>query len=337
MQCRARCIGEAPGYHACMSPRTLATFVKAQAQAVGFEACGIAPAGPTPFSDYLKQWLEAGRSGSMEYLHQHLPMRRDPRELVPDARSIIVVAALYHQPESEAGEQPVGEDPAGPRGKIARYAWGEDYHRVLKDRLHCVADALRAATRAPGETKVCVDTAPLVERAWAAAAGVGWIGKNTLVLHPRLGSYTYLGVIVTTFELEPDEPMADHCGTCRACLDACPTAALTAPYEMDASRCLSYLTIEHRAEIPGEFHEALGSWIFGCDICQEVCPHNRKALVIRDPCFALRPPAPGLPLADVLDWDLESYRAAVRGRALKRAKLEMWQRNARIALRNSGG
>jgi len=280
----------------------------------------------------------------MDYLHRNLHLRCDPRELVPDAQSVIVVAASYHQRE------PVEAKRGGePRGRIARYAWGEDYHRVLKDRLHLVADALREAggtlreaaggpneeTGLPVLTKVCVDTAPVVERAWAAAAGVGWIGKNTLVLHPRLGSYTYLGVIVTTAELEPDEPLADRCGSCRACLDACPTAALTAPYQMDASRCLSYLTIEHRTEIAAEFHEALGSWIFGCDICQEVCPHNRKAPVTDEPRFALRPPAPGLRLEEILNWDREQYRESVRGKALKRAKLEMLQRNARIALANS--
>ena len=337
MQCRARCIGEEPGYHACMSPRELASFVKAQAHAAGFEACGIARAGPTPYADYLQGWLAAGKFGTMEYLHRHLPMRSHPRKLVPHARSVIVVAASYHQRELEPGKQRTGRQATQACGRIARYAWGEDYHRVLKERLHPVADALREAAGVPCETRVCVDTAPVVERAWAAAAGVGWIGKNTLLLHPRLGSYTYLGVIVTTLELEPDEPIADHCGTCRACLDACPTAALTAPYEMDASRCLSYLTIEHRAEIPSEFHKALGSWIFGCDICQEVCPHNRKAPVTTEPRFAVRPPAPEVPLADVLSWDAESHRAAVRGKALKRAKLEMWQRNARIALANPGG
>lgn len=315
-----------------MSPQELASFVKAQTRAIGFEACGIARAGPTPRSGYLRQWLQADKSGSMEYLRRNISLRCDPRELVPRARSVIVAAALYHQPEPADLDADSGQ----PSGRIARYAWGEDYHRVLKDRLHRVADALREAAEASGETKVCVDTAPVVERAWAAAAGVGWIGKNTLVLHPRLGSYTYLGVIVTTSELEPDEPMADHCGSCRACLDACPTAALTAPYQMDASRCLSYLTIEHRAEIPCEFHKALGPWLFGCDICQEVCPHNRKAPVTAEPRFAVRPPAPGPRLEEVLNWDLERYREAVRGKALKRAKLEMLQRNARIARANLG-
>jgi epoxyqueuosine reductase len=182
------------------------------------------------------------------------------------------------------------------------------------------------------EARICVDTAPLLEREWAELAGIGWIGKNTLVLHQTLGSYFFLGGIITTLELEPDEAIPDHCGTCTACLDACPTAAFPSPYEMDASRCISYLTIEHRGAIAREFHKAMGSWVFGCDVCQEVCPYNHRAPLATELLFEPRPPAPEVVLDDVLHWSPEDYAANLKGRAMKRAKLDMLQRNAQIAL-----
>jgi epoxyqueuosine reductase len=194
-----------------------------------------------------------------------------------------------------------------------------------------MVDRLRAKLTEPFRYKVCVDTAPLLEREVAAAAGIGWIGKNTMVLHPKLGSYFFLGAIVTTLRLEVDERVPDHCGTCTACLEACPTGAFPAPYQMDASRCISYLTIEHRGPIPADLAEKIGDWIFGCDVCQEVCPHNRHASVTREPRFAVRPPGPTPLLDDIVAWTTKDYRAQLRDSAMKRASLEMLQRNARIA------
>ena len=216
------------------------------------------------------------------------------------------------------------------------YAWGDDYHDVVKRKLFALADRMRLDLTEPFEAKACVDTAPLLEREAAAAAGIGWIGKNTMVLDHRLGSYFFLGALVTTLELAVDEPVADHCGSCTACLDACPTDAFPAPYEMDASRCISYLTIEHRGDISKAFQEMMGDWIFGCDVCQEVCPFNRDAPETREPRFAIRSPAPDPKLEDVLGWSLDDYRRQLRGSAVKRAKLDMLKRNAKIARENQG-
>ena len=220
------------------------------------------------------------------------------------------------------------------RGRIAMYAWGEDYHDVLRDKLREMEKKLRAQVIEPFECRICVDTAPIIERELAAAAGIGWIAKNTLVIDPELGSYFFLGVMLTTLDIVADKPMADHCGTCTACLEACPTQAFTAPYELNASRCISYLTIEHRGDISKPFQEMMGDWVFGCDVCQDVCPHNRKAPDTREPRFAARDPAPAPPLQELLAWNENEYREKLRGSAMSRAKLDMLQRNARIARAN---
>jgi len=300
-----------------------AQLVKDLAAAIGFDRCGIAPAGPVPRADYVRQWLAAGRAGSMAYLHRNVEKRLDPSKLLPGAKSVIVVALSYHQAEPP---RPTDE----PCGRVAMYAWGDDYHRVVKKKLHALADGLRERIDEPFKTKCCVDTAPLLERELASLAGIGWIGKNTLVLNEKDGSYFFLGAVVTTLELECDEPALDHCGTCTACLDACPTDAFPAPYEMDASRCISYLTIEHRGEIDPRFHEAMGDWVFGCDVCQQVCPHNRGAPTTGEPRFAIREPGPYPKLGDILTWSDADYGGAVAGSAIRRATLHMLKRNARV-------
>ncbi len=319
--------------------------VKALGAAVGFDRVGVAAAAAIERRDYLRAWLEAGRAGSMAYLHRYAEQRTDPTMLLPGARSVVVTALSYHQPNIAAvgasgGSASPGAGRAGTRGRVARYAWGRDYHRVVRAKLYRVADALRRDAEAAGvgdqRTRVCVDTAPLLEREFAAAAGVGWIGKNTLVLDPQLGSYFFLGAIVTTLEIEPDPPAMDHCGTCTRCLDACPTAAFPAAYQMDASRCISYLTIEHRGDIPAEFGGQTGEWLFGCDVCQEVCPHNQGAAATREPDFAVRPPSPMVDLRELLDWTDEDYRRELAGSAMKRATLPMLKRNARRILQDTG-
>ncbi len=267
----------------------------------------------------------------MEYLHRYFNERADPRLLLDGAKSVIVAALLYKE-----SKPPQAADDPRRRGRVAMYAWGDDYHEVIKGKLFALTDRLRAELGRPFEAKVCVDTAPLLEREVAAAAGIGWIGKNTLVLDRQLGSYFFLGGIVTTLELEPDEPLPDHCGTCIACLEACPTQAFPKPYEMDASRCISYLTIEHRGDIPDELHDDMENWIFGCDVCQQVCPYNRHAPATKEPRFSIRPPGPEPVLDDILSWSIEDYRRHLRGSAMKRARLDMLQRNARIAKANPG-
>lgn len=302
--------------------------VKALAREVGFNLTGIARAEPLPGVGFLDEWLASGYAGGMAYLHRNRETRENPAAILPGARSIVVVAMNYHAPT------PAGSDDGRPRGRIARYAWGRDYHAVMRERLDELAERMRQTIGERFAYRACVDTAPILERQIAAAAGIGWIGKNTLVLNAKLGSYFVLGELITTLELEPDAPATDHCGTCTRCLDACPTRAFVRPHVMDARRCISYLTIEHRGEIAAEFHDALGDWIFGCDICQEVCPFNRRAPETREPDFAARPPAPSVALQDVLDASPEEYVRLVHDRAIGRARLEMLRRNAAIAWGN---
>lgn len=313
-----------------MSPRDKSAILRRRASEVGFCRVGVTVAVPIERGDYLLRWLQTGRAGGMDYLKRNLHIRNDPSRILDGARCVIVAAMNYHQ---EAPDQP--ED--HPTGRVAMYAWGNDYHRVVRDRLKRLAALLRCDIDEPFRTRICVDTAPLLERELAAAAGVGWIGKNTMVMHQTVGSYFFLGTIVTTLDLEPDEPAVDHCGTCRQCLDACPTQAFPAPYEMDASRCISYLTIEHREAIPPELQQSMGAWIFGCDVCQEVCPHNRTAPVTHEPEFQIRSPGPNLPLNEVLNWTPRDHQQQVQDSAMDRATLPMLQRNARIVARNTTG
>ena len=315
-----------------MSPSDWNRRVKVLALEEGFEKCGVARAESIDRAAYLRAWLDAGRAGSMDYLHRYFQQRTDARNLLDSAKSVIVVALSYHQ---QPPKDSIEDD--RPRGQVAMYAWGADYHRVIKKKLHRMADAIRAESDEDVVTRACVDTARLLERELAAAAGIGWIGKNTLVLDQKVGSYFFLGEIVTTLQIAPDEPMADHCGTCTRCLDACPTQAFPQPYEMDASRCISYLTIERRQPISGDLHASMKDWIFGCDVCQQVCPYNQDAPLTREPSFKARPPSPRPVLEDVIAWSADDYQQQLQGSAMKRATLPMLQRNARIALANTRG
>ncbi|MCG3131312.1 MAG: Epoxyqueuosine reductase [Phycisphaerae bacterium] len=276
----------------------------------------------------------------MTYLHRHFEKRTDPAALLPGARSVVMTGLSYHR--RETGGTDVEPDPRpGPgsvEGRVAMYAWGEDYHVVIRRKLAPLAEALlregRAESAEPA-VKICVDTAPLLEREFAAAAGLGWIGKNTLVLNPALGSTFFLGAIVTTLDIAPDAPMPDHCGTCRRCLDACPTDAFPEPYRMNAARCISYLTIERRETISAEFQAAIGDRLFGCDDCQDVCPFNRDVPQTAEPAFAPGPHAPRLDAQELLTWDEATSRSKLAGTAVTRANLDMLRRNAGIVLRNA--
>lgn len=317
-----------------MTPLERSRVVKQLALDAGFDACGVTSAEPIGRMDYLQAWLASGRAGSMHYLRRHAEVREDPRKLLPGARSIVVSALSYHQDCPDPSTEPVEARSGRLMGRVAMYAWGEDYHVVLRRKLDAIVERMRAALGEPFEARVCVDTAPLLEREVAARAGIGWIGKNTLVLNAALGSYFFLGSIVTTLVLAADEPIEDHCGTCRACLDACPTNAFPAAYEMDASRCVSYLTIEHRGDIDPSLQPLMGDWLFGCDVCQEVCPHNRKAHTTRESAFAARPPAPAISTDVIKAWSDAEYRSHLHGSAMKRAKLVMLKRNADIVATN---
>ena len=300
---------------------------------VGFDRVGVAPPGPPPHAEFLRTWLARGSAGRMAYMHRHLSIRLDPRQLLPGARSVICVAANHHQ----RPPKPTSVDPNAARGDLTQYAWGQDYHVVVRERLDALLERLRREAGEAFDARPFVDTAPVLERPLAAAAGLGWIGKNTLLIVPRLGSFVYLGGIVTTLALDPDDAVPDRCGRCTRCMDACPTGALVEPYVMDARRCISYLTIELRGTVPIELRSAMGDRVFGCDVCQRVCPHNRRAPVTTDPKLQARPPAPSIPLRELLSWSRDTYLQATRGRASRRAKLGMLRRNAAIALGNVGG
>jgi len=318
-----------------VTPQENAIRIKQIAAKNGFHRCGIAKAAPIGRVEFVRRWLDQGRAGSMDYLHRHLSKRLDPRELLSGAKSIIVTLLSYNQ-RSEPTPQVKSASSDVAQGRVAMYAWGDDYHEVIREKLELMMAAMREEIAESFDAKICVDTAPIIEREWAAAAGVGWIGKNTLILNEALGSFTFLGLIVTTLDLQPDAPVEDHCGSCTACLDACPTKAFPNPYQMDASRCISYLTIEHRGDISKPFQEMMSDWVFGCDICLDVCPFNRKAPPTDENRFLVRDETPKtIPLDELATWTTENHRARTTGSAMNRAKLPMFHRNARIALNNS--
>jgi epoxyqueuosine reductase len=312
--------------------------VKQAAKDAGFDLAGIAPVAQFPELNHFSRWIAAGHAGEMHYLEKRDEAgnlkRASLRAAVPWARSVIVCATNYNtaQPYSTQVQD-------SDRGWISRYAWSkEDYHDSVLDRLQMVEDRLRKTSgeTAPLQTLCYVDTGPLVERVYAKYAGVGWIGKNTCILNQQIGSWLFLGVIVTSLELTPDLPAPDRCGTCTRCIDACPTDALIAPYQLDSNRCISYLTIEKRGDIPEEMRDGIGRHVFGCDICQDVCPWNRKAPATTAEEFQ---PREGL-VNPALEWlaeiTAEEFRDRFRGSPLRRAKRTGLRRNAVIAMGNSG-
>ncbi len=332
------------------------------AASLGFSLVGIAPAAPSDHAAQFRAWLDAGKHGDMDYLARYADIALDPRHIVPGAKAIICVADRYGGAAIESGAMEPdsgGPQPArSPTGRIARYAQGDDYHRVMKNRLHQLADALRE--KHPDHLfRTTVDTAPVMEREHAARAGLGWVGKHTLVIHRQLGSYFLLGEIITTVPLQtsaeagyppPTAAPVDHCGSCTRCIDACPTQCIT-PYSIDASRCISYLTLEHRGEIDPALHPMMRDWLAGCDVCQEVCPFNQQAggeaVVDRvktdeakdheaKPAALSRyaPRLPSLAILEVLEWTEMDRRQALERSALKRIKLDMFKRNALIAAGN---
>lgn len=306
--------------------------IRRLATELGFDRVGIAPAEPPPHAEFLRTWLDRGYAGQMRYMHDHFEIRRDPRRLLPDARSVICLAMNYHQREA-ATEPDESEDP---KGQIACYAWGQDYHDIIRGRLDTFVERLADVIGEPFESRLFVDTAPVLERPLAAAAGIGWIGKNTALLVPRLGSFVFLAGLVTTLPLAPDAAVPDRCGRCNRCIEACPARAIVEPYVVDARRCISYLTIELRETIPAEFRPAIGDRIFGCDVCQRVCPHNRRAPLATESCFMADSSATRAALTELLNLSRDRYLELTRDRATRRAKLDMLRRNAAVALGNVG-
>ena len=303
--------------------------IKRKASELGFDLCGIAPAGHFPELEFLGEWLARGYAGDMEYLSRSAARRADVREVVPGARSVIVTGTVYN-----AGESP--SEPLADTAIIARYAWGDDYHDVLKDRLDALLEWMRAESSDAFDARAYVDTGPVQERVYAQYAGLGWIGKNTCLINPELGSWLFLAEIICTLPLEPDAQGLEMCGSCRLCLDACPTGALVEPGVLDSNRCLSYLTIELRSAIPDAQRHLLGTHVYGCDICQEVCPYNQPSAVSDDPAWQ---PRAGLDLPRLVDlWRRpdDELRALIRRSAMTRAKLTGLRRNLAVAIGNSG-
>jgi epoxyqueuosine reductase len=297
------------------------------ARTLGFTLAGVARIEPTPEGNFYSEWLDRGYAGEMQYLERQKAARLDPGSILPGARSVIVCAINYNT------EHPLtSHDPS--RAWISRYAWGMDYHDTLRQKLRELARWIES--HAAVRTRAYVDTGPLTERVFAKYAGIGWFGKNTCIINQQVGSWLFLGCILTDLELAPDTPPPDRCGSCTRCLDACPTDAFVAPYILDSRKCISYTTIELRGAIPEDARASIGHHLFGCDICQDVCPWNRRAPASDDPAFQ---PKPGLMWPEVetlLDYSNEDWTTAIRGTPLKRAKVRGLLRNLMVVAGNCG-
>ena len=306
-----------------------ASAIKARAREIGFDLCGIARADDYPELSFLSEWLAHGYAATMGWMHRSADKRADVRQVVPGARSVIVTATLYNT------NRPYSSDVPADVARISRYAWGDDYHDVLKERLDDLLTWMHEQASDPFEGRAYVDTGPVQERVYAQYAGLGWIGKNTCLINPELGSWLFLGEIITTLELEPDTQGLEQCGSCVKCLEACPTGALVQPGVLDSTRCLSYLTIEHRGDVPAAYHSAIATHVYGCDICQEVCPYNQPAPSSDDAAWQ---PRGGLDLPRLVDLAARSddeLRTLVKGTPMTRAKVAGLRRNLEIALVNA--
>jgi len=314
------------------SPNQLSSaHVKARAVELGFDLCGIAPACDLDELARLPHWLSRGYGGRMTYLNRTARVRADVRRWLPGARSVAVVANLYNSDHPHHVEM---ADPA--RARIARYAWGDDYHDVMGRRLDDLARWMRDAAGPGFDARWCVDAGPVQEKVYAWRAGIGWIGKNTCVINPGIGSWILLGALVCNVDLEPDEAALDRCGTCRLCVDACPSGAIVEPYVLDARRCLSYLTIEVRGAIPAGQRTDMGAHIFGCDICQDVCPFNALAPSALDACWQPRAALEDARLERLWATDDAGLERAIEGTALRRAGVRGLRRNLAVAIGNAG-
>jgi len=312
------------------SARELSRRIKERAFSEGFEKVGIVPAQALDDeSSRLMQWLGRGYHGEMAWMARNPETRADPRKLFPAARSVVVVAKNYYTPAEHRG------DPA--TGKVSRYAWGDDYHEVVGARLRSLLAWIKEEI-SQAEGKVCVDIQPVMDKAWATRAGLGWIGKHTNLITPEYGSWVFIGELLLSIDLEYDnELVADHCGSCTLCIDACPTGAITEAYVVDSNKCISYATIELRdAELPNDVAENLEGWLYGCDICQDVCPWNRFEQITDEARFQPREGNVNLRLIDALELTPETYAERFRNSAMKRTKLSGLQRNAKALLENQG-
>jgi epoxyqueuosine reductase len=303
-------------------------WVKQWAHELGFDDCRIARAAEATHAGVYQQWLQDGCHAGMAWMERDPARRSDPRQVLPGCRSLVCLAMNYYP-----GKSPFpANHPGGYR--IARYAWNDDYHDLIESRLRELDQRLQSLG---GIQKPYVDTGPVLERDFASDAGLGWNGKSTMQIHRRLGTWFFLAEVLTTLDLAPDPPFGDHCGKCTRCIDACPTGAITAPHRLDARRCISYLTIEHKGPIPEEFREAMGDRIYGCDDCLDACPWNRFAETSRQAAFHAREEIFTRQLRDFLDLDDDGFRSLFARSPIKRIKRARFLRNVCVALGNTGG
>lgn len=303
----------------------MSSAIKKKAVESGFDACGIASAGKLDKEEaFLKTWLDNGLNASMKFMENHFEKRVNPQELVPGAKSIISVVHNYYPEKQQQSGVP----------KIARYAYGKDYHYVIKDKLKALLKYINDDLQ-PCSGRVFADSAPVLERAWAAKSGIGWIGKNTNLIVPNKGSYFFIGEIILDIELEYDSAIEDRCGSCTKCLQACPTNALVTPYRLDSNRCISFQTIENRAEIPEKFKGVFQDWVFGCDICQEVCPWNNFSKPTAESAYKPKEEFMNLSFDDWLNIDIEGYKRLFSGTAVERTKYPGLKRNLKF-IKDSG-
>lgn len=306
--------------------------IQAHATELGFELVGVTPAAHSETIARYREWIENGYAGKMHYLEKHLSLKTDVRQLLAEAKSVISLAMNYYTLDPPKA---LAQDPG--RGQISRYAWGDDYHELIRERLLALVTFIKQTAESELKTRVCVDTAPIIEREYAQKAGIGWIGKNTNLIHWRSGSWYFLAEILVNIALESDTPeLRGSCGTCTRCIEACPTDAIVEPNLLDSRLCISYLTIELKESIPKALRPEIGNWIFGCDICQEVCPWNSKAVSTTEPRFQPRAGNLTPKLLSLVGMTQEEFSRRFKGSPIKRAKRRGFLRNVLVAIGNWG-
>ena len=311
---------------------TLTQQIQAYANEIGFELVGIIPAAHSETIGRYREWIENGYAGKMHYLEKHLSLKTDVRQLLAEAKSVISLAMNYYTLDPPKA---LAQDPG--RGQISRYAWGDDYHELIRERLLELVTFIKQTAESELKTRVCVDTAPIIEREYAQKAGIGWIGKNTNLIHWRSGSWYFLAEVLVNIALESDTPeLRGSCGTCTRCIEACPTDAIVEPNLLDSRLCISYLTIELKESIPKALRPEMGNWIFGCDICQEVCPWNSKAVPTTEPGFQPRDGNLTPKLLSLVGMTQEEFSRRFKGSPIKRAKRRGFLRNVLVAIGNWG-
>lgn len=307
-----------------MESKALVVELKRDAHSLGFEACGIAGAEPLrEEAARLETWLASGRHGTMGWMERNSEKRTDPKKLVPGAKTVVSVLQSYYHPTQYPERKDVG--------KISRYAWGDDYHKVMKEKLFTLLRRLDERA-GPVNGRTFVDSAPVMDKVWAQRAGLGWIGKHTNLINRSLGSFFFIGELIIDLELPPDNPATDFCGSCTRCIEACPTDAIQPAYQLDARKCISYITIEHREDdIPDQLAASLEQWIFGCDICQDVCPWNKFKRITSESRYAPRPHLADTPLREWATIDEDTFDKRFAGSPVLRAQFDGFKRNVRIA------